>query len=88
MIKAGIVGLGWWGRTLVESAENSDAIRFVGGTTRTVTPDVEAARCPGRRHRISPICRRHDRKVDEGSARPTSESRIAAMGNRGRVLNR
>jgi hypothetical protein len=58
MIKAGIVGLGWWGRTLVESAENSDAIRFVAGTTRTVTPDVEAARCPGRRHRISPICRR------------------------------
>jgi len=42
MIKAGIVGLGWWGKTLVESAENSDAIRFVAGTTRTVTPEVEA----------------------------------------------
>ncbi len=42
MIKAGIVGLGWWGKTLVESAENSDAITFVAGTTRTVTPEVEA----------------------------------------------
>src|SRR5277367_5609805 len=42
MIKAGIVGLGWWGKTLVEAAENSDVIRFVAGTTRTVTPEVEA----------------------------------------------
>src|ERR1700761_408790 len=42
MIKAGIVGLGWWGKTLVESAENSDAIKFVAGTTRTITPEVEA----------------------------------------------
>ena len=42
MIKAAIVGLGWWGKTLVESGENSDAIRFVAGATRTVTPEVEA----------------------------------------------
>jgi predicted dehydrogenase len=42
VIKAGIVGLGWWGRTLVESAENSDAIRFVSATTRTVTPEIAA----------------------------------------------
>jgi len=42
MIKAGIVGLGWWGKTLVESAEKSDVIRFVSGTTRTITPEVEA----------------------------------------------
>ena len=42
MIKAGIVGLGWWGKTVVESGENSDAIKFVAGTTRTVTPEVEA----------------------------------------------
>ncbi len=42
MIKAGIVGLGWWGKTLVESTENSDAIRFTAGTTRTVTPEIEA----------------------------------------------
>jgi len=42
MINAAIVGLGWWGKTLVESAENSGEIRFVAGATRTVTPEVEA----------------------------------------------
>jgi predicted dehydrogenase len=42
MINAAIVGLGWWGKTLVESAANSDAICFVAGATRTVTPEVEA----------------------------------------------
>src|ERR1700722_3369309 len=42
MINAAIIGLGWWGKTLVESAEGSDAIRFVCGTTRTMTPDLEA----------------------------------------------
>ncbi len=41
MIKAAIVGLGWWGKTLVEAAQNSAAIRFVAGATRTVTPEVE-----------------------------------------------
>jgi predicted dehydrogenase len=41
MIKAAIVGLGWWGKTLVEASENSDAIRFVSGATRTVTPEIE-----------------------------------------------
>jgi predicted dehydrogenase len=33
--------LGWWGRTLVESAQGSDFIRFVAGATRTVSPDVK-----------------------------------------------
>jgi len=42
MINAAIVGLGWWGKTLVESAENSGDIRFVAGATRTVTPEIEA----------------------------------------------
>jgi predicted dehydrogenase len=41
MIDAAIVGLGWWGKTLVESAENSDAIRFVAAATRTVTPELQ-----------------------------------------------
>ena len=41
MIKAAIVGLGWWGKTLVESVEGSDAIQFVAGATRTVTPEIE-----------------------------------------------
>jgi predicted dehydrogenase len=42
MIRAAIVGMGWWGRTLVESVQGSDKIRFVAGVTRTVSPEVEA----------------------------------------------
>jgi predicted dehydrogenase len=42
MINAAVVGLGWWGRTLVESAQGSDFIRFVAGATRTVSPEVKA----------------------------------------------
>jgi predicted dehydrogenase len=42
MINAAIVGLGWWGKTLVESGENSDVIRFVAGATRTMSPEIEA----------------------------------------------
>lgn len=43
MIDAAIVGLGWWGRTLVEAVQQeSDTIRFVAGATRTVSPDVQA----------------------------------------------
>jgi predicted dehydrogenase len=42
MIRAAVVGLGWWGKTLVESAENSDAIRFTAGATRTMSPEVDS----------------------------------------------
>jgi predicted dehydrogenase len=43
MINAAIVGLGWWGKTLVESlAGGSDVMRFVAGTTRTTSDDVES----------------------------------------------
>jgi predicted dehydrogenase len=42
VIKAAIVGLGWWGKTLVESGEKSDVIHFVAGATRTLTPEAEA----------------------------------------------
>ena len=42
MINAAIVGLGWWGKTLVEAAQNSDVIRFVSGATRTVSPEAKA----------------------------------------------
>jgi predicted dehydrogenase len=43
MINAAIVGLGWWGKTLVEAVQqDSPNIRFVAGTTRTRTPEVEA----------------------------------------------
>jgi len=42
MINAAIVGLGWWGKTIVESVQGSDQIRFVAGATRTVNPDLKA----------------------------------------------
>jgi len=42
MINAAMVGLGWWGRTLVESlAAGSDVMRFVALTTRTISDDVK-----------------------------------------------
>lgn len=41
MIHAAIVGLGWWGKTLVESVQqDSKEIRFVAGTTRTKSPEL------------------------------------------------
>jgi len=40
MIKAGIAGLGWWGKTIVESADASGEIAFVAGTTRTLSDDA------------------------------------------------
>jgi predicted dehydrogenase len=43
LINAAIVGLGWWGRTLVESVQGtSSRIRFVAGATRTKSPEVVA----------------------------------------------
>ena len=43
MINAAIVGLGWWGKTLVEAVQqDSEEIRFVAGTTRTITPEMQA----------------------------------------------
>jgi predicted dehydrogenase len=44
MIRAAIAGLGWWGKTLVESVqeEESDSIRFVAGATRTESPEARA----------------------------------------------
>ena len=42
MMNAAIVGLGWWGKTLVESVNgSSDAIQFVAGATRTMTPELK-----------------------------------------------
>jgi len=44
MINAGIVGLGWWGRTLVEavSGGQSGEINFVAGAARTHTDELKA----------------------------------------------
>jgi predicted dehydrogenase len=35
MIRAAIVGLGWWGGTLLDSVQGSDHIRFVAAATRS-----------------------------------------------------
>jgi predicted dehydrogenase len=41
-VNAAIVGLGWWGTTLVESVQGtSDAIRFVAAATRTSSPEAQ-----------------------------------------------
>ncbi|HUF74247.1 MAG TPA: Gfo/Idh/MocA family oxidoreductase [Gammaproteobacteria bacterium] len=43
MINAGIVGLGWWGKTLVEAVSGqSEKIRFVAGATEDVTGETHA----------------------------------------------
>jgi len=43
MIRAAIVGLGWWGKTLVEAVQGqSKNIRIAAGATRTLTPEVQA----------------------------------------------
>ncbi len=42
MINAAMVGLGWWGKTLVEAVQGeSDKIRFVAGTTRSLSDDAK-----------------------------------------------
>lgn len=40
MIKAAIVGLGWWGKALVESVEGSEDIQITAGATRTQSDEV------------------------------------------------
>jgi predicted dehydrogenase len=43
MMKAAIVGLGGWGKTVVESVQaDSDSIRFVAGATRSISPELTA----------------------------------------------
>ena len=43
MIRAAQIGLGWWGKTLVESVQGtSDKIQFVSATSRTKTDDYVA----------------------------------------------
>lgn len=43
MINTAIIGLGWWGKTLVEAvADGSEDIRFVAATTRSLSDDARA----------------------------------------------
>jgi len=42
MIRAAIVGMGWWGKTLVEAVAESAQIRFTAGSSRSPTPEITA----------------------------------------------
>lgn len=42
MIRAAIVGMGWWGKTLVEAVADSPHIRVTVGASRNPTPDIES----------------------------------------------
>jgi predicted dehydrogenase len=42
VINAGIAGLGWWGKTLVEGVADSSDIKFVAGSARNHTDDIKA----------------------------------------------
>jgi predicted dehydrogenase len=42
VIKAGIAGLGWWGKTLVEGVAGSKDIQFVASSARNHTDDIKA----------------------------------------------
>ena len=52
MLKAGILGLGWWGRTIVETLCNSDSIRVVAGVDPAAHAAQETSRL-GIRHEAS-----------------------------------
>lgn len=41
MLNIGIVGLGWWGKTLVESMTGSDYGRIVAGADAAITPELK-----------------------------------------------
>lgn len=42
MMKAAVVGMGWWGKTLVEAVQGtSPDIQFVAGATGTLSPEVQ-----------------------------------------------
>ena len=44
MIRAAIVGLGWWGRNLVQAVRHSDAICFTAAHTRTAATVADFCR--------------------------------------------
>ena len=68
MIKAGVAGLGWWGKTLVEAVSGvSDQIRFVAGTTRTLRDDVRE------------FAKEHDFEVKQSFAELIADPNIDAV---------
>ena len=41
MLRLGIAGLGWWGGTLIDAVQGSEALQFVAAHTRSRTPEVQ-----------------------------------------------
>ena len=41
MLNIGIAGLGWWGKTLVESMSGSEHGRIVAGADPAITPELK-----------------------------------------------
>jgi hypothetical protein len=58
MIRAAIVGMGWWGRTLVEAVADSDQIRFVAGRDADGVAGGEGVQRERRHSRWSTATRR------------------------------
>ena len=68
MINAAIIGLGWWGKTLIEAmSDGSDAIRFVAGATRTRSSEVED------------FARLHDFKLHDSLEDVIADDRVDAV---------
>jgi predicted dehydrogenase len=71
MISAAIVGLGWWGKTLVESVQGtSDVIQFKAGAARTISPELKAF---GELHKMKLV-----QRVDELLADPKIDAIVLA----------
>jgi predicted dehydrogenase len=71
MLRTAIVGLGWWGKTLVESVQRtSDVIQFKAGVVRTVSPELKAF---GELHKMKLVGR-----VDEVLSDPKIDAIVLA----------
>jgi len=67
MINAGIVGLGWWGKNLVEAVQNrSDRLRFVRGACRDTAP-------------VAAFAERHGLALSTSLAEVLADDRVQAV---------
>jgi predicted dehydrogenase len=68
MINAAIIGLGWWGQTLVEAVSGvSDDIKFVAATTRSLSDEAKA------------FCKEHDMELRESFENIIADPNIDAV---------
>jgi predicted dehydrogenase len=68
MINAAIIGLGWWGQTLVEAVSGvSNDIKFVAATTRSLSDEAKA------------FCKEHNMELRESYADIIADPNIDAV---------